>query len=781
LRADDPPKTGQFSETFKDRSPLSDMKVLGDRLGIPQAGLVDYDLASESFTVYVPNDYKADGSYGLIVFLNQDDNSAPYPGWTGVFDKHKFIWVCAAKSAVREEKAFARHLGLALDGAANLSAKYKIDPARVYVSGLAGTSSSSMLGVVFPDAFTGGSLSMFGSRFYKASKGPGENGAVTNPAYKTPADALLKLAKDARCHVLITGEKSPNLGPIDRSVFEGYKADGFKAIDLMEIPNAANVVPPAEWLEKGLVKLDDLRKALKDLPPVAVVPPVDPKNPNPTTPPVAPAVEVKKGAYQVTFDKRSPYSVVAQLSRVLPTVTRTTAEYDISKESFHVYVPAHYAPGKPFGLLVSLTSEVVGFTDQQQAGLWKNAIDKRNMIYVGINNCPPAAGDQKRIGLALDAVENIKQRYTIDDDRIYMIGVSQASPHVAKAALNFPQVFNGAIFLQGAAFYRDVVDGNVKILGGITPPANATLKEAKGASRFAFVLADSGQNRQILGALVKNWQTDGFTHAKIVEVAKLGNNIPGVASVGLAIDDVDKPLAKTDQRLMGEASRAERMKKLGEAWLLYEKAALRSTDDKRKADAEAKAEALRKQHEEGLAAARKTLAAGDAAAAKTALEKLEKEFGKMPSEEVETLLATLAPSKPGPRTPGTPGTSTTPVAGAETIAKNRLEAARKLLATNLAAGYKDLRDIAERYGQTPAGKEALAEADKTWADPEKRKLIESQTLEAEATRLLVAAKRFLDAGDIANAREKLNQIMEDYPDSKVSSDAAALLVGIKDK
>ncbi len=791
LRADDPPKTGQYTETFTDRSPHSPLDKLTARLRINPQNLKDYDLKDESFSIYVPKDYKPDAGFGLLIFLHQGDVGDPFPGWQGVLDKHKLIWISANKAS--PNAGALKGIGMALDAAENMPKRYKVDPSRIYASGIAGALATSIAAVSYPEVFTGGGLYMFGTRFYKQTKGPGDDGMVVNPEMAAPDAKLLQTAKTQRSYVFVTGAASTDLGPRDKAVFAGYKDDGFTSIDLIEIPGAGNIVPPADWFDQSLAKLEDLRSKVTGSNGPAVAnpnPPRDPKNPNmqPVIPPAPPAAVIQRGSFVATFDRRAKESEMRALTRAM-SLTGKPDDYDVTKEKFHVYVPRHYEHGLPFGLIVSLSSSVPN-EDGQLLPIWKSAVDKRNLIWVGAAGVLPNVPKHKRIGLALDAVENLRTRYTLDDDRIYTFGFADGTTSATEAALHFPQVFNGGVFAQGAVYFRDIVEGNIKYLGGISQPGAAALREAKQRGRYVFICgASSPLSAQVNIVLKQGFGGDRFGFAEFIDVKDIGNGPPGDASMGRAFEAIDKPLNGSDRLMMSNAARAERSRHFDEAWLSYGKASLRTTDEKRRAEADAKIEGLRKTRDEHLAGARKSLAAGDKAGAKLTLERLVKEYGALAGDEADKMLESLVGTRVAAGTkqpnlsnpPATTPTGPIPGGDQERIARARLENARKLVAKDLVAGYRELRELAEKYEATPSGKEAGEEAEKIWTDADKRKQIETLSAEAEANKLHALAKRYLDAADFKNARDKLEQLVENYPQSKLAAEAMALLEAIKDK
>ncbi len=115
------------------------------------------DPRRERFAVYVPARAPAAG-YGLLVFVPPWEEAALPPGWAGVLDRTGVIFVSAARSG-NDASPLSRREPLALIAAANLMARYKVDPARVWVGGFSGGSRVAMrLALGYPDLFRGAVL-----------------------------------------------------------------------------------------------------------------------------------------------------------------------------------------------------------------------------------------------------------------------------------------------------------------------------------------------------------------------------------------------------------------------------------------------------------------------------------------------------------------------------------------------------------------------------------------------------------------------------------------------
>ena len=156
---EDSSKTGSFNLTFTKRSDLSTnielCKRMGWDLAAEAAAKVDYVLSEESFEVYIPADYTGDKPYGLFVFCSPSPSGRPMGHILKSLDEHHLIYVGPNKAG--NDRVNRPRMGLMIDAALSMKARYNIDPDRVYVSGVSGGGRiASMLGVGYADIFHGG-------------------------------------------------------------------------------------------------------------------------------------------------------------------------------------------------------------------------------------------------------------------------------------------------------------------------------------------------------------------------------------------------------------------------------------------------------------------------------------------------------------------------------------------------------------------------------------------------------------------------------------------------
>ena len=163
-------------------------------------------------------------------------------------------------------------------------------------------------------------------------------------------------------------------------------------------------------------------------------------------------------AKNVTFNTYSPLSSSAEMARRMLTpltyrriqphlATARQQPIDLSGEKFLVHVPDDAPPAQGYGLLVLIPP-------WPQASLpkdWSGVLDRHNLIFVTAANSGNEAGLlDRRVPLALLGYENVRSRYPIDANRVYVGGMSGGSRVALRVALAYPEVFRGALLNAGS-------------------------------------------------------------------------------------------------------------------------------------------------------------------------------------------------------------------------------------------------------------------------------------------------------------------------------------------
>ena len=243
-----PHRTGTFQARLTERSPESDANRWSARFQFPGAlSRWDYSLASESFSLYVPDDYDADGEpYGVLVWISPVDTGAIPPPLRTVFDERRLIWI-SPDNAGNQRHLFPR-AGLALDAALNVQKAYNVDPSQIFVSGLSGGGRmATMHAVAYPELFAGG-FPIIGVTTYLAVRPPSTGQLV--PQFPSPAVDVLDRARTQPL-VIMTGSGDFNRGEC-RAAAEAFEGDGFTNLHLLDIEGMGHELPSPRNLARGL-------------------------------------------------------------------------------------------------------------------------------------------------------------------------------------------------------------------------------------------------------------------------------------------------------------------------------------------------------------------------------------------------------------------------------------------------------------------------------------------------------------------------------------------------
>jgi dienelactone hydrolase len=266
IPADEPRagRTGSYRVAFTEPSPFSSLDVFYEHHQLKRSEIkamattpVAYDLAAESFEVYVPEAYSDDEEpYGLFVWVSPTaQGKVRRQDKLEVLAAKRLLWV-GANNAGNPRPRWDR-IGLALDAAHAMQQLYNIDERRIYVGGYSGGGRiSTSLSVLYPEVFQGGFLFM-GCNYYKDVSIPDKPGAFWPAAFRQPPKSVMRIIQARNRYVFMTGERDFNR-PQTRDFHRRYKKDGFQHVTYVEIPGADHYFGVrAEWLAKGIEALDE--------------------------------------------------------------------------------------------------------------------------------------------------------------------------------------------------------------------------------------------------------------------------------------------------------------------------------------------------------------------------------------------------------------------------------------------------------------------------------------------------------------------------------------------
>ncbi|MCX5659470.1 MAG: hypothetical protein NTW19_07070 [Planctomycetota bacterium] len=238
------------------------VKLVGPRFGFPRVSALEkLDLPAESFELFVPGPAPAKAApasedvppLGLLVWISPLTTGDPPREWLEVLARRRLVWICA-NDAGNDRRPLER-MALAVEAGEQLRARWKIDPARVFVGGTSGGGRcASMAAPMFPELFRGGYY-VVGCNYFRPLPVPGDPDRSWKASCPEPEEALLDRARKSSRFVLLTGETDANRLQTLATYESGYKQDGFESATYIEVPGMGHATPDAWWFEKGVAAL----------------------------------------------------------------------------------------------------------------------------------------------------------------------------------------------------------------------------------------------------------------------------------------------------------------------------------------------------------------------------------------------------------------------------------------------------------------------------------------------------------------------------------------------
>jgi predicted esterase len=195
------------------------------------------------------------------------------------------------------------------------------------------------------------------------------------------------------------------------------------------------------------------------------------------------------------------------------------------------------------------------------------------LIWIGANDAGNERGIGARVGLSLDAVENFRAQYNIDEMRIYAAGPSGGGKIASLLAIAYADVFSGAMPIAGVSFYRAIqLPGrNAHWDPMFERPPMLVMERAKTQNRFALLTGSDDFNREsIKETYDQGFTADGFKYVDYIEVPAMGHGVPEAKWVEQAIGSLDAPLPVLAKDRFNRAQQLERSGKTSDALKLYQ-------------------------------------------------------------------------------------------------------------------------------------------------------------------------------------------------------------------
>lgn len=257
------------------------------------------------------------------------------------------------------------------------------------------------------------------------------------------------------------------------------------------------------------------------------------------------ATTAQRGRFRVQFHERSPFSDIETMRRrMVIGHGQIIEDYDLAAESFDAYVPVDSDPARPHGLLVWVSAIETGAPPEA----WLATLDAHDLLWIGANGAGNPRLGWHRFGLALDAVHNMTKRYAIDDNRVYVAGMSGGGRIASRMGVAWAEVFDGALSIVGCDFYRKTPSAGHPGQyhpERYQPPPRKMLEQARQRNRYVLLTGETDFNRDETKSIYEHgFVKAGFKYATYFEVPGLGHELPNAEWLAKCIEALDAPLAE---------------------------------------------------------------------------------------------------------------------------------------------------------------------------------------------------------------------------------------------
>ena len=130
--------------------------------------------------------------------------------------------------------------------------------------------------------------------------------------------------------------------------------------------------------------------------------------------------------------------------------------------------------------------------------------------------------------MALDAVHNIKKKYDIDPNRVYVSGISGGGRVASVLAIHYPDLFGGGIFVVGVEYWEAIVATGKpgQFWKPMPRPQSKYLAMAKERGRYVLLTGDNDSNRRQTRDYYENGYRKKLRHVLYIQVPGMGHEMP---------------------------------------------------------------------------------------------------------------------------------------------------------------------------------------------------------------------------------------------------------------
>jgi predicted esterase len=220
----------------------------------------------------------------------------------------------------------------------------------------------------------------------------------------------------------------------------------------------------------------------------------------------------RTGAFAITLSPGELLGKAAQkVASVIP-VNETI--------SWEVYVPDTYSTDSPPGIVVYVSPSQSG---SQPPG-WAGVMDEHNLIWISANDSGNRVLAPRRALTAILALYAIQKDYALDEERIYVAGLSGGGKMASMIATDYAKTFDGGFFICGVEPWE--VD-------------KAQQLEAMRSNRYVFLTGERDQALKPTKRVYRQYRDAGVADIQLVVVPAMGHDSPPHQEISRAIAFLD--------------------------------------------------------------------------------------------------------------------------------------------------------------------------------------------------------------------------------------------------
>jgi predicted esterase len=257
--------------------------------------------------------------------------------------------------------------------------------------------------------------------------------------------------------------------------------------------------------------------------------------------------DIPPGASAVMSRPYTPGSITVtaqtlkkRLYRGLP-VRVVDADRDLARETLHARLPAGYDPRRPAGLLVWSSPT----PDGQIPAALAQGLDELGIVCVAADSAGNDRDVPDKFQLVFDAVATTRERYHIDDRRVYITGMSGGGKVASILGLCFPEAFAGVVAIVGVGTHSRLDEswGRYRPAYFVRPRENVLALARQ--RRLALMSGPADFNYKEMVERAALLEADGFNNVKFFDYPDMAHEMPTPARFAEALRWLDEPYRRT--------------------------------------------------------------------------------------------------------------------------------------------------------------------------------------------------------------------------------------------